>query len=52
LPNDEQARQKYLIELREKIMKAALKKGWDLVLPAEQLLYYNNTLDISQEDDL
>ena len=46
---DAAAQEEFLGKVRKIVMKISLQKGYDMVLPAEQTLYYNDKFDITKE---
>ncbi|MBR6422759.1 OmpH family outer membrane protein [bacterium] len=46
---DAAAQEEFLGKVRKIAMKIALTKGYDMVVPAEQTLYYNDKFDITKD---
>lgn len=46
---DAAAQEEFLGKVRKIAMKIALTKGYDMVIPAEQTLYYNDKFDITKD---
>ena len=45
---DAAAQEEFLAKVRKIVMKIAIEKKYDMVIPAEQTLYYNDAFDITK----